>query len=380
MHDFLTARPLFLICKRIKRLARTMPLDYMPTPSVSPLRSRSKFLRAGILLTVWYLSSSAVVILTKSLFSGLNQRLPPFPFGLTLTATNNIVAGLAATLLFGRPADFHKDSNVNRLAVIIGATTAAEIGLSNIALNLLSVSYATVLKGMAPFFVMAWGVLLGLQRLRVGLISTMLAIAVGLALAVAGEADAHTAAVSQFMHAGFIAQLVSALLSGFRWILTQIFIKAEPVGRTRMASTLNLRPLSYEISAVETIRLTAPYTLLWVLPFVIAIEGRALVLWARHASLTDLVNLITVLTVIGVCVCTLLWAEYELVKVTSSLTVSVAFVMKEIIVLFAGSMIFNDRLSRRTFIGFLIVQCGILGYGCLPREACARKHEIPSPS
>lgn len=353
-----------------------MPLDFMPTPSVSPARSRNKCLRASILLTIWYLSSSAAVILTKSLFSGLHQRLPPFPFGLTLTATNNIVAGLAATLLFGQPTELHRDSNLNRLAVIIGATTAAEIGLSNIALNLLSVSYATVLKGMAPFFVMAWGALLGVQRLHIGLILTMAAIAVGLALAVAGEADAVTATISQFMKAGFLAQLFSALLSGFRWILTQVFVKGESVNGTRVAAALNIRPPSRDMSAVQTIRLTAPYTLFWVLPFVAVIEGRSLILWVRHANFMDLVNLGTVLTIIGVCVYTLLWAEYELVKVTSSLTVSVAFVMKEVIVLFAGSMIFNDRLSKLTFVGFVIVQCGILGYGCLPRETHMKKDTV----
>lgn len=350
-----------------------MPAEVIPTPSAVPLRPRNKFLRAGLLLTVWYLSSSLAIILSKSLFSGSHQRLPPFPFGLTVTATNNVVAGVAATLLFGPPANRRHDSNVNRIAVVIGATTAAEIGLSNIALNLLSVSYATVLKGMAPLFVMAWGTLLGLQRLRFSLVSTMIAIAVGLALAVAGEARATTASFSEFLRAGFVAQLFSALLSGFRWILTQVFIKGDSIASTRFSYFLNIRPLARGLSSVETIRLTAPYTLLWVLPFVAAIEGHGLMLWVRHASLMDLVNLVTILTVIGVCVCALLWAEYELVKVTSSLTVSVGFVMKEIIVIFAGAMIFNDHLSKLTCLGFVIVQCGILGYACLRQDPVVSK-------
>lgn len=290
-----------------------------------------------------------------------------------MTATNNVVAGIAATLLFGPPTELNRDSNVNRLAIIIGATTAAEIGLSNIALNLLSVSYATVLKGMAPLFVIAWGTLLGIQRLRLSLVSTMIAIAVGLALAVAGEANAPTASLSQFMRAGFLAQLFSALLSGFRWILTQIFIKGETITSTQVSSFLNIRPLSRGLSAVQTIRLTAPYTLLWVLPFVAVIEGHALMLWVRHARFMDIVNLVTILTIIGVCVYALLWAEYELVKVTSSLTVSVGFVMKEVIVIFAAAMIFDDQLSKLTCVGFVIVQCGILAYACLQRYSIERK-------
>lgn len=357
-----------------------MPVDFIPTPSVVPLRSRNKFLRAGLLLTIWYLSSSLAVILTKSLFSGSHQRLPPFPFGLTVTATNNVVAGVAATLLFGPPAELHRDRDVNRLAIIIGATTAAEIGLSNIALNLLSVSYATVLKGMAPLFVMVWGALLGLHRIRISLVSTMVAIAIGLALAVAGEANAPAATLSQFMRAGFLAQLFSALLSGLRWILTQVFVKGETVANTHISRFLHIRPLSRGLSAVHTIRITAPYTLLWVLPFIAAIEGRALTLWVRHASLMDVVNLVTILTIIGACVYALLWAEYELVKVTSSLTVSIGFVMKEVLVIFAGAMIFNDHLSKLTCLGFAIVQGGVLGYACLRQDLTMRKEDAGSLS
>lgn len=347
-----------------------MPSEYTPT-TLPTWRARNSYVKAATLLTAWYLASSIAVILTKTLFSGAERGLPPFPFGLTVTATNNIVAYISATLLLGPPMEVVRDNNVNRIAMVIGATTAAEIGLSNIALNLLSVSYATVLKGMAPFFVMAWGVLLGIQKLQLSIVSTMFVIAIGLGLAVIGE-NSSDVFVSHFARMGFFAQLVSGILSGFRWMLTQVFIKGDTISNDTFSSVFNIRPLSRGLSAVETIRLTAPYTLLWIMPFVVVFEGWDLLRWILAAKFMDVINLLTVLLIIGVCVYALLWTEYELVKVTSSLTVSIGFVMKEVVVIFAGAMIFNDKLSTLTCTGFAIVQCGVVAYALLRREQLAR--------
>ena len=50
-----------------------------------------------------------------------------------------------------------------RLVLPIGACVAVEIGCSNSALEILDVSYSTVLKGSAPLFVMLWTILLSLE-------------------------------------------------------------------------------------------------------------------------------------------------------------------------------------------------------------------------
>lgn len=188
-------------------------------------------------------------------------------------------------------------------------------------------------------------------------------------LAVAGEASFDSrSALSQLLRTGFLAQLVSSLLSGFRWILTQVFIKGQVIGSERFVRWVNIRPLVRGLSATETIGLTAPYTLLCVLPFVVGFEGAGIWKWVLEAEVRHIVNLMIMLMIIGVCVYGLLWAEYELVKVTSSLTVSVGFVLKEVIVIFAGAIIFNDHLSIISYCGFVIVQCGILGYALQQRQ------------
>lgn len=339
-----------------------MPAD----SSTRSSRQRRSTIRVASLVTVWYLSSSVAVILTKALFSGSHGRLPAFAFALTVTATNNIVAWTAATLALGPLADHLQMRTVQRLSLVIGTTTAAEIGLSNVALSLLSVSYATVLKGMAPLFVMAWGALLGVHRLQPGLVLSMAAIVVGVGLAVAGEAGTRPS-LRGVVGVGFIAQMVSGLLGGFRWVLMQVFVKGVTTGADGVCAFFSMQPLSRALSGVETIRATAPITLMALVPVVVLWEGRALCAWLLAASVMEMVNLVTLLTVIGMCVYMLLWAEYELVKVTSSLTVSVGLVMKEILLIFAGRLIFHEKLSWLTCFGFYVAQMGILKYAWLRR-------------
>lgn len=330
---------------------------------------KSTPLYIAFLLLAWFVSSSVAVLLTKALFSGFFDVLAPFAFGLTVTATNNVVAWFLSRTGREVSNDLYTDRNIRRFAWIISMTTAAEIGLSNIALNLLSVSYSTVLKGMAPLFVMTWGAVFGLHRLQPGLVASMMAIFAGVMLAVIGESGV-TKSVNRFSftaNAGFLAQLVSALLAGFRWTLTQIFVQGEHVPHNYL-SFLNVNPLSRALTAMETIRVTAPLTLFSLLPVITLVESPSLMSWFNGSPLTQISVLTVFLCVIGTCVFGLLWAEYELVKVTSSLTVSVAFVVKELLLIFAGSLIFKDRLSLLTAFGFVVVQIGIFGYATVRRR------------
>lgn len=322
------------------------------------------------LVLVWFFFSSIAILLTKALFSGSFVSVPSFAFGLTVTATNNVVAWLVSRLGPNVPNDLYSDSNIRRFAWIISATTAAEIGLSNIALSLLTVSYSTVLKGMAPLFVMIWGAVLGLHQLRPGLVLSMTAIVVGVILAVTGESGVSASAngFSIKANVGFLAQLSSALLAGFRWTLTQVFVQGEQVSNNFL-SFLGVNPLPRALSAIETIRITAPLTLFSLLPVITLVEGPSLAAWVMDSSFTQLILLLLFICIIGASVFGLLWAEYELVKVSSSLTVSVTFVVKELLVIFAGGVIFKERLTFLTFLGFIVVQIGIFGYAAVRQRA-----------
>lgn len=350
---------------------RTMSSEPI-SPSSPPSTSRQVIVRILLLIFAWYISSSFAIFLTKGILSVDNTRFPTFKFALTITAINNVIAYIAACTISSVYNDLDDDANVRRISILIGATTAAEIGLCNIALSLLTVSFATVLKGLAPLFVMTWGIIFGVLVLRAGLLTSMLTITIGACLAVVGESGPQTQ-LSNVLSSGLLAQLISALLSGFRWVLTQVFIKGENISNERLRDIFNLQPLSRALSPIETIRLTAPFTCLPLIPFIAIVEGPALVTWVTTVNGRDAMMVMGILLCIGVSVFFLLLAEYELVKVTSSLTVSVAFVLKEMWVIFAGGIILGERLSALTWVGFVVTQIGIVGYALQRRAALARR-------
>lgn len=335
----------------------------------------------ALLTLTWYLTSSLAVLLTKTLFTGnaaYAVTFRAFPFSLLVTATNNVVSWALVSLppCTATTTPQHVDGNTRRLAWMIGALTAAEIGLSNVALRLLPVALATVVKGAAPLFVMLWGVVFGLVHVRMQLVLCMAAITAGMVISVWGAREVQNG-ISTWgwrdgVLAGLLCQIVSGTVAGLRWVVTQIFIKGEKV-ELALLTRVNIRPLRRGLTALGTIALTAPTTLASVFPFVLTMEGPHLAAWTVGATLREMAAVAGALWVTGAAVCGILWAEYELVRVTSSLTVSVTFVMKEVALVLAGAWLLGERVSPVTWGGFAVVQAGVVGYALSRREAAVGK-------
>lgn len=156
-----------------------------------------------VLLVTWYALSASIILVSKWVLSSGGN----FPFPLTITMVSNAVTGGWSFLVTRHPryrAAALTRQQLTSYVLPMGLCTAAEIGASNVALQLLSVSYGTILKGTAPVFVMLWGLALGVERFSVPLLGCLLAISGGIALASAGEMD--------FVLAGLVLQLSATAL------------------------------------------------------------------------------------------------------------------------------------------------------------------------
>lgn len=330
--------------------------------------------RLVCLMLAWYASSSIAILLSKGLLSDVIAGAR-FPFALALTATNNVVAGTVAALLVSGAPERKAGKGVEGFAWAIAATTALEIGLSNIALGMLTISMSTILKGMAPLCVMVWAIVLGLERVDARLISVMFVIVGGLLLAVAGGEGAFDARV---LNRGLWAQGASALLSGLRWTLTQVFVKGDKVSsKSWIGSWFQVQSLERGLSSMETIRITAPYTLACITPFVVIFEGYDLVSWFLSADWQVICRTAALVSAIGFAVAALLYFEYELVRVTSSLTVSIGFVFKEVALIMLGIAVFSEKLSKSSLVGFAIVQGGIMAYAVVRSSRREEREFLP---
>ena len=100
----------------------------------------------------------------------------------------------------------------------IGFMTGLEIGSSNLALKILSVSFGTILKGGGPIFTFLWGLLLGIEQFSLQIGVSLVLIAVGIAMASLGEG-------TEFEFVGFCFQLFASALGGLRWAMTHKLLK-----------------------------------------------------------------------------------------------------------------------------------------------------------
>ncbi|KVH97544.1 protein of unknown function DUF250 [Cynara cardunculus var. scolymus] len=95
--------------------------------------------------------------------------------------------------------------------------TALDINLSNASLVFISVTFATMCKSAAPIFLLIFAFAFRLESPSFKLLGIMLIISSGVLLTVARE--------TEFDLWGFIFVMLAAVMSGFRWSMTQILLQ-----------------------------------------------------------------------------------------------------------------------------------------------------------
>ena len=317
--------------------------------------------RTIVTILAWYAASNTTILTTKWLFTN------HFPYPLTVTTYSNSVAFLWALLLSTifpklRPATPPSRHEMTHYIIPIGFCTGLEIGCSNLALKLLTVSFGTILKGGGPIFTFGFGLLFGLETFSKPITLALFLIFLGIALASLGEKG------HEFQLFGFCLQLFSTALGGLRWAMTHKILQQGDDGDQQHQRQEPMSPLTATLY-------TSPMTALFVLPFAIGFEGSAVYNQERHQyqDQHNEVNdddfaifwLLSIMTGIATLVFLLLMSEYWLVKATSSLALSVAGVFKELLTIGGGLFFFAEDIDWLNVIGFVTCQLGIVTYVCL---------------
>jgi hypothetical protein len=352
----------------------------------SAWKERFPDLRRFLVLLLWYASSSAAVLLSKHIFSN------PFPYPLAVTGSNNFVAALLSVIVIShgrskthgldrrmedqfRPSDTLEGTDNGRkrstgssrmwsalgkrrylFGGLIGAATAIEIGLANIALQKLSVSFSTILKATAPLSIAIWSAVLGVAPLSRHLMGGSLALIVGVGFASSGQAIGRSAWL------GVALQVVGSMVSGLRWTMTQVYMghmDGKEQQTNKDSDLVNLRPSPFGSSPFETILATAPATMLFVIPVSLFLEGHEIATWVSATNIHEKMRVCQLILAIGLLVFVLLWAEYELIRTIGAVSVSVLFVVKELLTLIGGKVVFQDRLTGINVLGFVISQAAL---------------------
>ncbi|GES89184.1 TPT-domain-containing protein [Rhizophagus clarus] len=239
--------------------------------------------------------------------------------------------------------------------------SALEICMANASFVFITLSFYTMIKSSTPIWVLVFAFIFGLEQPRLVLIFIITVISFGVILTVAGE--------TKFNLTGFLLVLGAAIVSGLRWSLTQMLLQKED-GMNNPVATL------YYVSPVM-------FILMIILSFIF--EDPLLIFrTSRHfEDVNTGVETFLLMFLGGFLAFCMTIAEFALIKNTSTVTLSVAGISKEILVISLSVLIYHDVLTPINLLGLVISIAGIVGYNYYKIRKTSddkkgRYHALPS--
>uniref|UniRef100_A0AAY4DDH3 Sugar phosphate transporter domain-containing protein n=2 Tax=Denticeps clupeoides TaxID=299321 RepID=A0AAY4DDH3_9TELE len=217
--------------------------------------------------------------------------------------------------------------------------TVLDIGLSNWSFLFITISLYTMTKSSAVLFILFFSLVFKLEEPNPSLILVVLLIASGLFM--------FTYESTQFNLEGFILVLMASFLGGIRWTLTQLLMQKAELGLQNPIDTMyHLQPLMF----------------IGLFPLFLYNEGLSLCSSEklfRVGSVSPVLYSLLTLSVGGTLAFGLGFSEFLLVSRTSSLTLSIAGIFKEVCTLVLAAEFMGDKMSSINWLGFVVCLCGI---------------------
>ncbi|CAN0897367.1 Probable sugar phosphate/phosphate translocator At1g06470 [Linum grandiflorum] len=187
--------------------------------SKSPV-SAVDVLKTLFFILVWYTFSTFLTLYNKTL---LGDHLGRFPAPLLMNAFHFGMQAVMSTFITWywshkfetTVAMSWRDYFVRVVPTALG--TAMDVNLSNASLVFISVTFATMCKSAAPIFLILFAFAFRLESPSIKLLGIMMVISIGILLTVARE--------TEFEFWGFVFVMLAAVMSGFRWSMTQILLQ-----------------------------------------------------------------------------------------------------------------------------------------------------------
>ena len=303
---------------------------------------RRKYIWVGLTILSWYISSSVLIASNKVLFDLLDIEIPLLVTFVHFSFTSLVLAAirLRRPQIFGsvHVTPFEFVTSILPVAVC----TAGDVGLSNMAYSRVPVSVMTILKSSAPVCIYTAAVLLGMERFQLRTSAVCFIIAASVALAVP-NAESIDQQSGEYVSGVFMVVIAIACLS-VRWVFIQ--------------------SLTRKYSPIQLLCLIQPTSALVLIPFAIFTElntSLARIIDSSRSMILPIVLMMgSSLAAMG-----LLLSEYKIVHDTTSLTLSVAGIGKEILTFAISLVLFSESFTIRQSVGISISIVGIFLYGLI---------------
>jgi len=299
----------------------------------------------------WFFFSGLLSLYNKYIFG---KKYMAFPCPLLMTSVHFLVQFIFSyTLSRKYPVTFGGDqvdamswNTYLSVAIPCGLVTSFDVGLSNLALVRITMTFYTMVKSSSPIFVVISAYCFGIEKITPALILTVIVISAGEMLTVLGEVE--------FDSIGFILVLSAAILSGMRWTVVQLKLQTlEP----KLKST------------VATMRILSPFMLISMLALSFAFEEP----WNKfgannHSGTSYFAGPWEILYTVGLglfgaflAIC-MITCEFYLIMESTAVILMIGGVVKELTTILLGVGIMGDQLNTTNALGVLVVFSGVMIY------------------
>ncbi|CAH8339847.1 unnamed protein product [Eruca vesicaria subsp. sativa] len=314
-------------------------LETLPTPSKDVI-SPADILKTLFFILVWYTFSTFLTLYNKTL---LGDDLGKFPAPLLMNTIHfSIQAVLSKMITWYWSGRFQPDVTMSWRDYFIrvvptALATALDINLSNESLVFISVTFATMCKSAAPIFLLLFAFAFRLESPSLKLFGIISVISAGVLLTVAKE--------TEFEFWGFVFVMLAAVMSGFRWCMTQVLLQKETYGLKN--------PFMFMSCVSPVMAIVTGLLSLLLDPWSEFRENRYFDS-GEHFARTCFLMLFG-----GALAFFMVLTEYVLVSVTSAVTVTIAGVVKEAVTIVVAVFYFHDEFTWLKGFGLMIIMVGV---------------------
>ncbi|KAI8061154.1 triose-phosphate transporter family-domain-containing protein [Gongronella butleri] len=306
-------------------------------------QSRQALLKSGCInlvwILTWYLFATFLSIYNKWMFSADHYN---FQYPLFVTSVHMIVQFcFSGAFLFFVPTLRPKSRPTARNYILkvfpCALATSLDIGLSNLSLKTITLSFYTMCKSSTLAFVLLFAFAFRLERPSLRLITIIVIITSGVVLMVSDE--------TEFVWTGFLQVMAASAFGGLRWALTEVLLRKEDMGLTNpFASIFFLAPAQAVILIIVSAIVEGYVTIFRSVFFVTFSEG---------------LHTIGIVLFGGALAFCMIMSEFFLIKRTSVVTLSVCGIFKEVATIFISTLVFGDQLTVINIVGLCVTLFGI---------------------
>jgi solute carrier family 35 protein C2 len=323
-------------------------------------------------VAAWFAISVSLTLTNKWFFSFWHGG---FDLPVSSTALQMVIKAVLAHVLINchsspwreepYPLNFRKTLI---LTAPIGLATAADITLSNFSFLFITVTLYTIVKSGSLLWLLFWGVVLRLEECSVKLMGICFTMSIGLALASYGA--------TRVSLLGIVLVLMASCVGGLRWALSQRLMAIDSAfAQSPLLLVAKIAPWSAVCTCVAALvldgkRLWQIYEFGWVGPETIEQSGLN-----DTNAWTLFTEVLAFVSIGGLASLLLLMAEVKLLQLTSSLSLGVFGVIKEILQIILAVGVFHDTISLVNVLGLALCIGGTGAYHHMKHQGLSRLRE-----